>query len=156
MSVTAATDWTHVRPQPNWLMRLFDWRPFLVFMCMLPAAGLLLVFLTYPLGLGIWLAFTDTTIGRSGQWVGIENFEYLLEDPLFWSAVWDSDPKIAIYRDGMNNEFWRGYKGPITQASGTVAAEYILVQMYASVASGQATPEAAAREAERRARRYFR
>ena len=42
------------------------------------------------------------------------------------------------------------------QASGTVAAEYILVQMYASVASGQATPEAAAREAERRARRYFR
>ena len=83
MSVTAATDWTHVRPQPNWLMRLFDWKPFLVFMCMLPAAGLLLVFLTYPLGLGIWLAFTDTTIGRGGQWVGIENFEYLLEDPLF-------------------------------------------------------------------------
>jgi multiple sugar transport system substrate-binding protein len=72
------------------------------------------------------------------------------------SAVWDSDPKIAIYRDGMNNEFWRGYKGPITQASGTVAAEYVLVQMFASVASGQATPEAAAREAERRARRYFR
>ena len=28
------------------------------------ALGLLLVFLTYPLGLGIWLAFTDTTIGR--------------------------------------------------------------------------------------------
>ena len=53
MSVTAATDWTHVRPQPNWLMRLFDWKPFLVFMCMLPAAGLLLVFLTYPLGLGL-------------------------------------------------------------------------------------------------------
>jgi multiple sugar transport system permease protein len=90
MSVTAATDWTHVRPQPNWLMRLFDWKPFLVFMCMLPAAGLLLVFLTYPLGLGIWLAFTDTTIGRGGQWVGIENFEYLLEDPLFWSAVFYS------------------------------------------------------------------
>ena len=90
MSVTAATDWTHVRPQPNWLMRLFDWKPFLVFMCMLPAAGLLLVFLTYPLGLGIWLAFTDTTIGRGGQWVGFENFEYLLEDPLFWSAVFYS------------------------------------------------------------------
>lgn len=90
MSVTAATDWTHVRPQPNWLMRLFDWKPFLVFMCMLPAAGLLLVFLTYPLGLGIWLAFTDTTIGRGGQWIGLENFEYLLEDPLFWSAVFYS------------------------------------------------------------------
>jgi multiple sugar transport system substrate-binding protein len=72
------------------------------------------------------------------------------------SAVWNSDPKIKVFRDGMNNPYWSGYKGPITQASGTVAAEYILVQMYASVASGQATPEAAAREAERRARRYFR
>ncbi len=72
------------------------------------------------------------------------------------SAVWKSDPKLEIYRDGMNNQYWRGYKGPITQASGTVAAEYVLVQMFASVASGQATPEAAAREAERRAKRYFR
>jgi multiple sugar transport system permease protein len=91
MSVTTtAADWIAARPQPNWLVRLFDWKPFLVFMCMLPAAGLLLVFLTYPLGLGIWLAFTDTTIGRSGQWIGIENFEYLLEDPIFWSAVFYS------------------------------------------------------------------
>jgi len=90
MSVTTASAWVQARPRPNWLVRLFDWKPFLVFMCMLPAAGLLLVFLTYPLGLGIWLAFTDTTIGRSGQWVGLENFEYLMEDPLFWSAVFYS------------------------------------------------------------------
>ncbi|MDI3306299.1 MAG: sugar ABC transporter permease [Acetobacteraceae bacterium] len=90
MSVTTAPGWSPVRQQPNWLVRLFDWKPFLVFICMLPAAGLLLVFLTYPLGLGIWLAFTDTTIGRSGQWVGIENFEFLIEDPLFWQAVFYS------------------------------------------------------------------
>jgi len=90
MSVTTAADWIAARPRPNWLVRLFDWKPFLVLMCMLPAAGLLLVFLTYPLGLGIWLAFTDTTIGRSGQWIGLENFEYLLEDPIFWSAVFYS------------------------------------------------------------------
>ncbi|MCC7282511.1 MAG: carbohydrate ABC transporter substrate-binding protein [Acetobacteraceae bacterium] len=72
------------------------------------------------------------------------------------SKVWESDPKITIYRDGMNNPFWSGYKGPITQASGTVAAEYIMVQMYASVASGQASPQDAVREAERRIRRYYR
>jgi multiple sugar transport system substrate-binding protein len=72
------------------------------------------------------------------------------------SAVWDSDPKLAVYRNGMDHPFWSGYKGPITQASGTVASEYIMIQMYASVASGQATPEAAAREAERRIRRYYR
>jgi multiple sugar transport system substrate-binding protein len=72
------------------------------------------------------------------------------------SAVWNSDPKIAVYRNGTENQFWSGYKGPITAAAGTVAAEYVMVQMCASVASGQATPEAAAREAERRARRHYR
>lgn len=72
------------------------------------------------------------------------------------SKVWDSDPKIALYRETMNNQFWSGYKGPITQAAGTVTAEYVLVQMFALVASGQATPEAAAKEAERRTKRYYR
>ncbi len=72
------------------------------------------------------------------------------------SKVWDSDPKIALYRETMNNKYWSGYKGPITQAAGTVAAEYILVQMFASVASGQATPADAAKEAERRTKRYYR
>ena len=81
----------HVRETTqSWLVRLFDYKPFLVFVCLLPACGLLLVFLTYPLGLGIWLAFTDTTIGRSGSFVGLENFEYLFEDRLFWQAVFYS------------------------------------------------------------------
>jgi multiple sugar transport system permease protein len=85
-----APPWAHVRVQPNWLVRLFDWKPLLIVVCLLPAVGLLMVFLTYPLGLGIWLAFTDTTIGKSGQWVGLENFEYLMEDPVFWQAVFYS------------------------------------------------------------------
>jgi len=72
------------------------------------------------------------------------------------SGVWGTDPKIAIFRDTMNNRFWNGYKGPISEASGQANAEYVLVQMFASVAAGQATPEAAMREAERRARRIFR
>lgn len=49
---------------------------------MLPAALLLLVFLTYPLGLGLWLGFTDTKIGRAGVWVGLENYRYLIGDPV--------------------------------------------------------------------------
>ena len=47
---------------------------------MLPAGALLLVFLTYPLGLGIWLGFTDAKIGRAGEWVGLENFQFLVGD----------------------------------------------------------------------------
>src|SRR5207248_11109641 len=49
---------------------------------MLPAAALLLVFLTYPLGLGLWLGFTDARIGRPGHWIGIDNFESLFGDSL--------------------------------------------------------------------------
>ena len=47
---------------------------------MLPAGVLLLLFLTYPLGLGTWLGFTDTKIGRAGVWVGLDNFRYLVGD----------------------------------------------------------------------------
>ena len=67
MSVTTLSSAAMPQRQPSWLVRLFDYKPFLVVMCLAPAIGLLAVFLTYPLGLGIWLAFTDTTIGRRGS-----------------------------------------------------------------------------------------
>jgi multiple sugar transport system permease protein len=89
-ATTSPMVWTRLRPRPSWLVRLFDWKPFLIFACMLPAIGLLTVFLTYPLGLGVWLAFTDATIGRDGRWIGLENFIWLAEDPIFWSSVFYS------------------------------------------------------------------
>ena len=55
---------------------------------MLPAALLLLLFLTYPLGLGVWLGFTDTKVGRTGEWIGLENYVYL------WS---DSVTRLALF-----------------------------------------------------------
>ena len=54
---------------------------------MLPAAVFLLCFLTYPLGLGVWLGFTDATIGRDGFFIGLENYEALARDSVFWMAV---------------------------------------------------------------------
>jgi multiple sugar transport system substrate-binding protein len=67
------------------------------------------------------------------------------------AAVWSSDPK-----DTMRSPYYNGYKGPISTATGAVNADYVLVQMCASVATDAATPEAAAAEAEQRAKRYFR
>jgi multiple sugar transport system permease protein len=87
MAVATAAQWTEVRTQQNWLLRLLDNRRFLVFLFMLPAAGLLIVFLTYPLGLGVWLGFTDTRIGRSGFFIGWENYVSLFQDRVFWIAV---------------------------------------------------------------------
>jgi len=63
---------------------------------MLPAAALLLVFLTYPLGLGAWLGFTDTTIGRAGRFVGFENFASLFQDSVFWLSVWNTFLYTAV------------------------------------------------------------
>src|SRR3954462_15527919 len=60
--------------------RLLDNRNVLGLLFMLPAAGLLVVFLTYPLGLGTWLGFTDAKIGRPGVWIGLENFQFLIGD----------------------------------------------------------------------------
>jgi multiple sugar transport system permease protein len=57
---------------------------------MLPAAILLLLFLTYPLGLGVWLGFTDERIGRSGVFIGLENYAYLWDDSVFWLAVFNT------------------------------------------------------------------
>jgi len=72
------------------------------------------------------------------------------------AAVWEGDPRVSLFKNTMRSPFWNGYKGPISEASGQANAEYVTVQMCASVASGQATPQEAAREAERRARRIFR
>jgi multiple sugar transport system permease protein len=70
--------------------RFFDNRNVLGLLFMLPAAALLLFFLTYPLGLGVWLGFTDAKIGRVGEWIGIENYEYLVTDSVFRLSVFNT------------------------------------------------------------------
>jgi multiple sugar transport system permease protein len=72
------------------LKRFLDSRNALGLAFMLPAAALLLVFLTYPLGLGTWLGFTDARIGRPGAWVGIDNFRYLAEDSVARLALFNT------------------------------------------------------------------
>jgi multiple sugar transport system permease protein len=60
--------------------RLQDNRNALGLLFLLPTALLLLVFLTYPLGLGTWLGFTDAKVGRPGEFIGLENFDFLWHD----------------------------------------------------------------------------
>ena len=83
----AARERRIARPRDSWIVRTFDNPAVLSFLFMLPAATLLLVFLTYPLGLGIWLGFTDTRIGRAGVFIGLENYQSLFRDSMFWLAV---------------------------------------------------------------------
>jgi multiple sugar transport system permease protein len=57
---------------------------------MLPAAILLILFLAYPLGKGVWLSFTDAKIGREGIFIGLENYDWLSDDKIFWLSVFNT------------------------------------------------------------------
>ena len=70
--------------------KLLNNRNFLGLLFMLPAAVLLLGLLAYPLGLGTWLGFTDAKIGRAGEWVGLENFRYLVTDSVTQLALFNT------------------------------------------------------------------
>ncbi|MDJ0894361.1 MAG: sugar ABC transporter permease [Alphaproteobacteria bacterium] len=87
------TQTTAARGGVNWA-EFWPWlrahRNFVGLWFMLPAAVFLLFFLTYPLGLGIWLSFTDTRIGRDGVFIGVENFAWLNQDPVFWLSVFNT------------------------------------------------------------------
>jgi multiple sugar transport system permease protein len=72
------------------LERLQNNRNALGLLFMLPAAVLLLLFLTYPLGLGTWLGFTDAKIGRPGEWIGLENYAFLLGDSVTQLALFNT------------------------------------------------------------------
>ena len=68
---------------------------------------------------------------------------------------WTEDPKLAPYASGMDTPYYDGYKGPVTSASSAVTANYTVVDMFASVVTGNATPESAAKRAAKQAERYY-
>ncbi|WP_441773180.1 carbohydrate ABC transporter permease [Labrys sp. KB_33_2] len=78
------------RPRPSAFARLAQSRGALGTLFMLPAAVFLICLLAYPLGLGVWLSFTDTKIGREGVFVGLENYEFLWADSVFWMSVFNT------------------------------------------------------------------
>jgi multiple sugar transport system substrate-binding protein len=70
-------------------------------------------------------------------------------------AFWQSDKNLLPYSTAMDTIYYDGFKGPISPASSAVAANYTLVDMFASVVTGNATPEAAAKQAAQAAARYY-
>lgn len=57
---------------------------------MLPAMALIIVFIAYPFCLGVWLAFTDKLVGKEAHFIGIENFQAILESQIFRQTVWNT------------------------------------------------------------------
>jgi len=78
--IREATAWDRLRSNRDWLGFWF----------MLPAMGFLILFLAYPLGLGVWISFTDARIGQPGAFIGLENYEWLWGDSIFWLSVFNT------------------------------------------------------------------
>jgi multiple sugar transport system permease protein len=78
--IREATTWDQIKSNRNWLGFWF----------MLPAMAFLILFLAYPLGLGVWISFTDAKIGRPGAFIGLENYEWLCDDSIFWLSVFNT------------------------------------------------------------------
>jgi multiple sugar transport system permease protein len=88
------------------IARQLDNRNVLGFLFMAPAGILLVLFLTYPLVLGTWLGFTDAKVGRAGVFVGLDNFAYLVTDPvaqisLFNTLVYTSIASVLKFVLGL-------------------------------------------------------
>jgi multiple sugar transport system permease protein len=79
-----------ITAEPSLWERLMTNREWLGFWFMLPAAVFLILFLAYPLVLGIWLSFTDARLGRGGVFVGLDNYDFLSDDPTFWLIVFNT------------------------------------------------------------------
>ncbi|WP_315835936.1 sugar ABC transporter permease [Bradyrhizobium prioriisuperbiae] len=88
--MTVLAEPTVRRVRESQLSRMLDGRNTLGAMFMLPAAAILLLFLAYPLVLGLWLGMTDTKIGGAGRFIGWNNFSSLAKDTVFWLSVFNT------------------------------------------------------------------
>ena len=71
------------------------WRPLenersLAFLLLLPTLTLLGLFIAYPFVRGILLSVSSARVGIPGEFVGLQNFQRLMTDPIFAHVVWNT------------------------------------------------------------------
>ncbi len=64
--------------------------------CLIPAAGTILVWAYYPLLKGLQIAFQDYRIGQDPQWVGPDNFIAVFTQPIFWRSLINSFVYVGL------------------------------------------------------------
>lgn len=65
-------------------MKKFTLTPYLF---LAPAMAVIAVFLIYPILAVVYYSFTDYSISTPPVWIGIENYQRLFKDPVFWLAL---------------------------------------------------------------------
>lgn len=70
---------------------------FLAWLFLVPTVVYIIALVGIPFVLAIAFAFSDVTTGDSSfQWVGFKNFQLIFQDPVFWTALWNTLTFTAI------------------------------------------------------------
>lgn len=72
------------------------------------------------------------------------------------NPIWTADPQHVFFRDVVKTMRPLGYAGKLGQASAATTADFIVVDMFAEVCTGQQTAKEAAQRAEKRVLRHYR
>src|SRR6187397_1231413 len=67
-----------------------------VLLLLAPALLYLIAFSLFPLIYSLWNSFTDLSISKeSGQFIGLDNYVAILNDPFFWNAAWNTTVMVG-------------------------------------------------------------
>ena len=91
------------------------------------------------------------------KWL-IDSVAYLTHPLNAYDAnpVWTSDPKLSMLRDAAKRTLTAGGQGSVGEKAAAALADFVMLDMVASVCTGRATPKDAIAVAERQAKRIYR
>lgn len=72
------------------------------------------------------------------------------------NPVWTKDPKNAVFKEASKRTLAAGGLAPVSEKTGAVLADFVIVDMFASYVTGREDVKGAIRTAERQAQRIFR
>lgn len=72
----------------GWFARLARRESTLAWLFLLPGLLILVIFMAYPFGYGIYISLTNALVGFPGtEFIGLDNYRLLLDDPVFRKTV---------------------------------------------------------------------
>src|ERR1044071_3991038 len=76
------------------VLALRDRPAVLGYLLMLPAASIIIFFVAYPFGWGVWMSLTNKQVGMPWSQVkftGLQNYiDLVMKDGVFWTTAWNS------------------------------------------------------------------
>ena len=80
------------RPSPVWIRWLDLSDRAMAVLLLLPAAVLLALIIVYPIGRLVYTSFFNLSLtsGLPAEFVGLENYRIMLDDPVFWETTWNT------------------------------------------------------------------